>query len=81
MEEISYLEAWFESVPRPLPDPVPFRPGETIKGTEEFLKKHFAFVRANVNKPTLYDPAILRLKHFKEYLIKKGHSAEEKSPE
>ena len=74
LEEINYLEAWFANVPRPLPDPVPYRQGEKIIGTEGFLQKHFAFVRANVNLPTLYEPGMMRLRQLKDWLIQNGHS-------
>ena len=77
LEEISYLEAWFQSIPRPLPDPIPYRQGETIFEPEGFLKKHFTFLKANVDKPVLYDPGMLRVKLLKEYLIKNGHAKEQ----
>ncbi len=78
MEDINYLEAWFKSVPRPLPDPVPYRQGETINGTEAFIKKGLDFVKANVDKAILYDPGMLRLRQLKEYLVKNGYTKEKK---
>ncbi len=76
IEDINYLEAWFEAMPRPLPDPVPFRQGETMHNTEESIRKHFEFVKANLTIPVLYEPAMLRLRQLKEWLTKNGYTKE-----